>query len=231
MTTARPCWPTEATSARRSTTARSCATVSCRPIVCPIRCWPSSPRSTQPVEVEWAGAGFVSVTNRRWFTALDDLRATWVVEVDGRPVGRGVLDLPPIAPQQQCRIAGPPLPGTTGGTVAVTFTFRSRRPTAWAARGSIEAVRQILIEPETTADRPGAPRPVGGPHAQHRRRRRGRPPADRAGRDRAARALPVAAADRQRRPAGGVAPARVGGRSVAWMGSRSDRTVRRRTST
>ena len=76
----------------------------------------------------------------------------------GRSARRpGGLDLPPIAPQQQCRIAGPPLPGTTGGTVAITFTFRSRRPTAWAARGSIEAVRQILIEPETTADRPGAP--------------------------------------------------------------------------
>ena len=40
----RACWPTAATSARRSTTARSCATVWCRPIVCPIRCWPSSPR-------------------------------------------------------------------------------------------------------------------------------------------------------------------------------------------
>ncbi len=124
--------------------------------MCPIRCWPSSPRSTQPVDVEWAGAGFVSVTNRRWFTSLDDLRATWVVEVDGRPVGRGVLDLPPIAPQEQCRIAGPPLPGTTGGTVAITFTFRSRRATAWAARGSIEAVRQLLIEPETVEDRPRA---------------------------------------------------------------------------
>ncbi len=111
---------------------------------------------TQPVDVEWAGAGFVSVTNRRWFTSLDDLRATWVVEVDGRPVGRGVLDLPPIAPQEQCRIAGPPLPGTTGGTVAITFTFRSRRATAWAARGSIEAVRQLLIEPETAEDRPRA---------------------------------------------------------------------------
>ena len=112
---------------------------------------------TQPVDVEWAGAGFVSVTNRRWFTSLDDLRATWVLEVDGRPVGRGVLDVPPIAPQQQCRIVGPPLPGTTGGTVAITFTFRSRRATAWAPRGSIEAVRQLLIEPETAEDRPREP--------------------------------------------------------------------------
>jgi len=112
---------------------------------------------TQPVDVEWAGAGFVSVTNRRWFTSLDDLRATWVLEVDGRPVGRGVLDVPPIAPQQQRRIVGPPLPGTTGGTVAITFTFRSRRATAWAPRGSIEAVRQLLIEPETAEDRPREP--------------------------------------------------------------------------
>jgi beta-galactosidase len=107
---------------------------------------------TQPVDVEWAGEGFVSVTNRRWFTSLDNVRATWVVEVDGRPVGRGVLDLPPIEPQQRRRITAPPLPSTTGETVAVTFTFRSRRATAWAARGSIEAVRQLVVPPDTAAD-------------------------------------------------------------------------------
>ena len=44
MPAASACLPTAATSGRRSTTARSCATVWCRPIVCPIHCWPSSPR-------------------------------------------------------------------------------------------------------------------------------------------------------------------------------------------
>ncbi len=102
---------------------------------------------TQPVDVEWAGPGFIRVTNRRWFTSLDDLRATWVAEVDGRRIGHGVLELPTIAPQQHCRIAAPPLPDVAAGTVAVTFTFRSRRATPWSARGSVEAVRQLVVEP------------------------------------------------------------------------------------
>ena len=46
---------------------------------------------TQPVAVEAAEPGRLRVTNRRWFTDLDDLEATWEVTVDGRRVARGDL--------------------------------------------------------------------------------------------------------------------------------------------
>ena len=124
---------------------------------------------TQPVDVEWAGAGFVSVTNRRWFTSLDDLRATWVVEVDGRRIGRGVLDFPTIAPQQHCRIAAPPLPDVDRGNgcrhVHVPFAAGHTVGGAWLHRGGTTARRRARVALPARATAP----------AHGRRRRRGRP--------------------------------------------------------
>ena len=112
---------------------------------------------TQPVGVEWDGAGSVVVTNRRWFTTLDDLQASWEVEVDGRRVGTGALELPRISPQHSCRVAGPDLPYAAGASATVTFTFRSRRATAWAPRGAIVAVRQLVAGDDRVDATPADP--------------------------------------------------------------------------
>ena len=230
--TASVCLPTAATSARRSTTAPSCATVWCRPIVCPIHCWPSSPLSMQPVDVEWAAwassASSIVVGSPR-STTFAPMRA---VEVDGRPFGRGASShLPPIAPQQGCpqsrahpcraRRAGPlpsRSPSVRGGPRHGRREARSRR---------FDSSHRARRRRKTGHERsPGRYCTRRCPLPSTRRVTTSR--SDRSGSCRLRWAC--GAADRQRRPAGsGTAASRppTGGAD----GSRLDRGVRRRTST
>ncbi len=65
---------------------------------------------TQPVAVEAVGGDRLRVTNRRWFTDLDDLEATWELTVDGRRAAGGRLDVPAVAPRSSAVVAIPALP-------------------------------------------------------------------------------------------------------------------------
>ena len=94
---------------------------------------------TAPVVVERAGPAVLRITNRRWFTDIDDLVATWVLESDGRRVATGPMELPPIGPRSSADVADPS-PSVAGTDILLTLTFRPRR-------------------------RPPGHRPAGSPHA------------------------------------------------------------------
>ena len=62
---------------------------------------------TQPVSVELAGDGRLRIANRRWFTGLDDLEASWSAEVDGVRTAAGPLQLPTVAPRSAAIVDAP----------------------------------------------------------------------------------------------------------------------------
>ena len=90
--------PTAATSARSCTTATSSATGCSSRTAPPPRAWPSSRRSIEPVRSTGDGRTAPSAsTNRHDFADLSHLAFAGRYEVDGETVGRGRLDVPPLA--------------------------------------------------------------------------------------------------------------------------------------
>jgi len=105
----------------------------------------------RPVVVDVDGDEFV-VTNRRSFTDLDDLRATWELLVAGDVVDAGELASGDIAPSSTVRL---PLPFETpaGADAHVTVRWTQRRATPWAPAGHLVAWDQAVLTP---------PRPKSG---------------------------------------------------------------------
>ena len=111
---------------------------------------------TQPVAVELAGDGAIRVANRRWFTGLDDLEASWTAEVDGVRTAAGPLKLPTVPPRSAVVID---LPAAAAATLTITFRPRRHRRPPWAAPDWVAATCQVAL--------PAAERPV----AAHRQAR------------------------------------------------------------
>lgn len=101
-----------------------------------------------PVTVERHESGDLLITNRRWFVGIDDLVATWSLEVDGRRVEHGALPLPPIEPQSSAVVADPLeariLPT---GEAFLNVTLRPRRRPSWAPAGWAVATVQLTVSP------------------------------------------------------------------------------------
>ncbi len=120
---------------------------------------------TAPVAVERAPSGQLRITNRRWFVGLDDLVASWSLELDGEQVAHGALDLPTIDPQGVAVVADP-APSSTRripeGEAFLTLTFRARRRPSWAPAGWTVASIQLEAKgargsrPAPTAGAPGS---------------------------------------------------------------------------
>ena len=62
----------------------------------------------QPVAVELTGDGRLRIANRRWFTGLDDLEASWTREVDGDARRPGGWHLPAVATSVQRHVVDLP---------------------------------------------------------------------------------------------------------------------------
>jgi beta-galactosidase len=102
-----------------------------------------------------------TISNRRFYTSLDDLVLSWQLVVDGVVVEHGTSALPHIAPQ-------------TSADVQVTFTvtptsesfinwsFSTRTATAWAPAGHVVAWEQnaITVAPRAALPIPATPQPV-----------------------------------------------------------------------
>jgi beta-galactosidase len=107
----------------------------------------------RPVVVSLAGDR-LSVTNRRSFTDLSDLVATWELLAHGAASSTGVLDIGPIAPGATAEI---PLPCDVPDTDDVHLIVRwaQRRATRWAPKGHLVAWDQAELrspaEPSTPA--------------------------------------------------------------------------------
>ena len=110
---------------------------------------------TQPVAVEAAEPGRLRVTNRRWFTDLDDLEARWEVTVDGRRVASGDLDVGAIGPRSSKVVAVPSLPAAAdSGRSTLVVRFRPRRRPGWAPGGWVAAESSIELSDAPQPIRP-----------------------------------------------------------------------------
>ncbi|RIL01405.1 MAG: beta-galactosidase [Proteobacteria bacterium] len=121
----------------------------------------------QPVRVSArdARSGRVEIENRRWFTDLSDLAARFAVEVDGKPVQRGALALPAIAPRSHASVRVPLVRPALepGQTCVLTLRFTSKRATAWAPAGAEVAWAQLPLRfGELAARRPVAAKAARG---------------------------------------------------------------------
>ena len=90
---------------------------------------------TQPVTAEHLGGSRLRLYNRRWFNGLDDLDARWLMTIDGRRIGRGRLELPPVGPRSSVdvELRAAAFDSTPGRRVLqLTFKPRPAERPAWA---------------------------------------------------------------------------------------------------
>ena len=103
----------------------------------------------QPVRVEAVDArrGTFRVRNRRWFTALTDLRGSWELLVNGERVAHGRLAKLAVAAQDSRSIAlrWPRVEIPAGAEVHVVFRFHTAKATTWSDLGHEVAWSQINI--------------------------------------------------------------------------------------
>ncbi len=105
----------------------------------------------RPVSVEWVSETRrrLVVTNRRWFTGLEDLRAIWALRIDGRVVDRGELHLPEVAPRGSATIPSPVRSPRVppGAEVHLDVEWSLRRAVPWAPKGHVVSFDQLEVTP------------------------------------------------------------------------------------
>jgi beta-galactosidase len=115
----------------------------------------------RPASVDWADdrRRRLRVHNRRWFTTLSDLRATWLLLVDGEIVDRGALDVPDVAPRSSVVLTLPRrLPRVPAGAeVHLDVQWTQRKASAWAPAGHVVGVDQMELDAPVSAGAPTAP--------------------------------------------------------------------------
>lgn len=101
----------------------------------------------RPVTVESADPAdrSVTVTNRRSFTALADIRLTWQLTIEGEPVAEGEFDVANLGPGRSRKVRLTGLPRQVSGEALITVHGRLRRATRWAKIGHIVAWDQFPI--------------------------------------------------------------------------------------
>lgn len=131
----------------------------------------------QPVKVEAIdlAAGRLKITNRKYFTGLDEYRIGWELTVDGRTVRRGTLPKLKTPPQTTPVKFDFYAPDRNAVEVKIPFTmpelaegeecfltvrFRLARPTRWAEAGHEVAFEQFQLP--VAASRPGVELPLRG---------------------------------------------------------------------
>jgi beta-galactosidase len=123
----------------------------------------------RPVTVEWADARRrrLRVHNRRWFSALGDLRARWRWTVDGEVVASGELEVPEVGPRDSVVVdlpeRAPRVP--VGAEAYLDLDWSLRRATAWAPAGHVVAAEQLAADPPVSSRRSRTPAPVQGERA------------------------------------------------------------------
>ena len=117
----------------------------------------------RPVSVAWSDdrERRLVVTNRRWFSGIDDLEATWRLLADGTELARGSLELPAVAPRSSVEISSPVTRrrAPAGREVHLELTWAVRRATPWARAGAPVAVEQLDVTSGITRSRPSAVSP------------------------------------------------------------------------
>ncbi len=104
---------------------------------------------TQPVVMDALSTteGRFTLTNRQYFSNLDDLELNWKIEVQGKLFAGGRADLPQAAPFRTVPLTlSYDLPRLTEGEEAfITFSFSLKRETPWAPAGHEVAWEQFAL--------------------------------------------------------------------------------------
>jgi beta-galactosidase len=96
----------------------------------------------------------ITMTNRRDFASLDDVRFEWDASVDGAVVSSGVLDVPAVAPRSSVTVPAPAVPpsGSAGGLwLTVRAVLADDAP--WAPAGHELAFGQVPLRLPGSPDR------------------------------------------------------------------------------
>ncbi|HEY5877189.1 MAG TPA: glycoside hydrolase family 2 TIM barrel-domain containing protein, partial [Ilumatobacteraceae bacterium] len=96
----------------------------------------------RPVAVR-AGRGGLVISNRRSFTELDDLRASWQLRVDGDITRSGTLRVPRIKPGAEVVVALPCALPKAPGEVHLSLWWTSKRTEPWAMAGHVVAWDEV----------------------------------------------------------------------------------------
>lgn len=108
----------------------------------------------RPVTVEHVSGKRVRITNRRVFETLGDLRLRWTFTEDGVAVDRGELAVDLRAGASRVLTVPSRRRPRAGVESHLSFEWRTRRATPWAAAGSVVAWDQIELTPEPAVARP-----------------------------------------------------------------------------
>lgn len=102
----------------------------------------------QPIKIEWVDQtkGIISVTNRRLFTDLSDLDASYSILRCGRQIAFGTLDLLGLMPGQtrQIKIDLPEM--DQAGDWLLNIKLSQKQDTLWANTGFVVAVEQFVLQ-------------------------------------------------------------------------------------
>lgn len=105
---------------------------------------------TQPVLMEALSPaeGLYRLTNRHYFSNLDDLGLSWEMEVNGKSISRGVVELPQVAPfgTVPLKIDYEVPAVKEGDEVFVMFRFTLKKEASWAPVGHEVAWEQFPIK-------------------------------------------------------------------------------------
>ncbi|MFZ9291248.1 MAG: glycoside hydrolase family 2 TIM barrel-domain containing protein [Ilumatobacteraceae bacterium] len=108
------------------------------------------------------GVRRLRVTNRRSFTALGDLAASWELWAHGRLAAHGRLRVPDVAPGRSVRVALPADAPRGSADVHLTVRWALRSRTWWADAGHVVAWDQVTLRPPRRAE-PAPRRPRRAP--------------------------------------------------------------------
>ncbi|MDC7221978.1 MAG: glycoside hydrolase family 2 TIM barrel-domain containing protein [Spirochaetales bacterium] len=109
----------------------------------------------QPITMEALSVkeGRFSLTNRHYFSHLDDYELNWTVEVEGIPKESGKTDLPQVGPfETKALNIAYDWPGLKEGEEAfITFRFCLKKESPWAPAGHEVAWEQFSLSSKTLA--------------------------------------------------------------------------------
>lgn len=109
----------------------------------------------RPVRVAWADdrRRRLRVQNRRWFSGIEDLRATWELTVDGRVVEQGQFEVPGIDARHDAVVSLPcRVPRVAvGAEVHLTVRWFQRRRTPWCPAGHQVGHDQLTLDAAAAA--------------------------------------------------------------------------------
>lgn len=116
----------------------------------------------QPVLVELpdpARPNCLRLTNRRFFTNLDDLRAEWILRADDAELARGTLVLPSVPPGKSAdwELDFTPPAITPGATCLLDIHFTLQQPVPWADADYEIARAQFELEVPVKKEKTGRP--------------------------------------------------------------------------